>query len=356
MTGCNGFLGASLAPPRDSDSNARVTWLLPVRNGMPYLTEALASIEAQSYRPWEILAWDNGSSDGTVEELNRWIPERLPGRVVADRPMALGDARAQLVVESPTDLCAWIDADDVNEPCRLDLQVRFMAAHPEVAAVGGQLEIVDHEGNVIGTHGRFALDDHEIVSDMLDGPGMAQPAVLFRRSAVLAVGNYRHVGSVHVEDYDMWLRLATRAKLANIDQIVLKYRVHERSTTVTSERQGTLRPAGLALFADHAPSLYGCSTSDAYLLSRRRHPFALPTLIRMARHLRKRSGVAPLRTLRSGRFGQKAQQLLAPWDAPTRWALFVLRLRPRRFLRHSRHATAARAGRIGVGVSSRAVD
>jgi glycosyltransferase involved in cell wall biosynthesis len=53
--------------PAATPADPPVTWLLAVRNGMPFLPETLASIEAQTYRDWQVLAWDNGSADGTVE-------------------------------------------------------------------------------------------------------------------------------------------------------------------------------------------------------------------------------------------------------------------------------------------------
>ncbi|HSK21317.1 MAG TPA: glycosyltransferase [Longimicrobiales bacterium] len=320
---------------------------------MPYLRETLASIEAQTCRGWQILAWDNGSVDGTVEELNRWIPERLPGKIVTDRPASLGDARAQLVLEAPTELCAWIDADDINAPNRLELQLNFLAANPAVAAVGGQLTVVDAAGRMLPGI-RFALEDHAIVTDMLNGPGLAQPSVLFRRSAVLAVGNYRHVGAVNVEDYDLWLRLAVRYQLANVEESVLRYRVHERSTTVMSERQGRMRKAVMERFAEHAPALYGCTAGEARLLSRRRHPFALPVLIRVARHLRRRSGTSAWATLRSPRFCHGAGRLLAPWDAPTRLALRVLQRRPTLLLRDVGRAASTASRRMLDHVAGRA--
>ena len=84
----------------------RVTWLLPIKDGMPFLPETLASIEAQTYQDWEVLAWDNGSTDGTIQELKRWIPSRLPGRVVTDCPLGLGLSLAQMVLRADTELCA----------------------------------------------------------------------------------------------------------------------------------------------------------------------------------------------------------------------------------------------------------
>jgi hypothetical protein len=306
----------------------QVTWLLAVRNGMPHLSETLASIEAQTYLHWQVLAWDNGSDDGTVEELRRWIPERLPGKIVDNRPMPLGESRAHLVQEATTELCAWIDADDINIPHRLELQVSFITAHPGVAAVGGQLTTIDAAGQEVASSGRFALADHDIVCDMLDGPGMAQPAVLFRRSAVLAVGNYRNVGPVNVEDYDLWLRLAARYQLANLRERIIKYRVHDGGSTVIAEREGQLQAATMARFAEHAPVLYGCPKRAAKLLSLREHPFALPPLLKIARHLEGRSGVSMLRTLRASKFTNGANTLLAPGDRLTRSALRLFRMRP----------------------------
>src|SRR5258708_4609867 len=95
--------------PVDGD----VTWLLPVRNAMPFLPQALAGIAAQSCRGATVLAWDNGSTDGSVEVLREWIPARLPGRVEWARPLPLGLCRAEMVRLATTEYCACADADDV---------------------------------------------------------------------------------------------------------------------------------------------------------------------------------------------------------------------------------------------------
>jgi glycosyltransferase involved in cell wall biosynthesis len=320
---------------------------------MPFLPRTLESIRAQTYGSWRVLAWDNGSTDGTAGELRRWIPDRLPGRVITGRPLPLAESRAALVLESPTELCAWIDADDLNAPERLELQVRFLVANPDVAAVGGQIRAIVEDGTLSGRTRSFAIDDHEIVSDMLDGPGLAQPAVLFRRSAVLSVGNYRNVGPVNVEDYDLWLRLAAVFRLANLPEVVLDYRVHEGSTTVRARRTGALHAAVRDRFAIHAPDLFGCSDREARLLAANRHPFALPVLIRMAHHLRERSGRSAWRSLRSGRFGQKALALLWFGDLLTFTTLAAMRARPRRQFRSLTRATLARSLRA-LGLSGRA--
>jgi glycosyltransferase involved in cell wall biosynthesis len=77
--------------------SCRLTVILPVLNAMPYLTEALASLEAQTFRDFEVCLWDNGSTDGSLEEARRWIPGRLKGRVVADRPLPLHECFARML-------------------------------------------------------------------------------------------------------------------------------------------------------------------------------------------------------------------------------------------------------------------
>ena len=126
----------------------RVTWLIPVLNGMPYLPETLASIEAQTYKNWEVLVWDNGSTDGTLEELAKWIPDRLPGKIFTGEPHGVGGSLKRLVEECQTEFCARIDADDINFPERLEKQVAFLQAHPEVAILGSQMKYIDGNGNI----------------------------------------------------------------------------------------------------------------------------------------------------------------------------------------------------------------
>src|SRR4051812_48373516 len=115
--------------------NYNVTWLLPVRNGMPYLPMTLASIARQTYQNFTVIAWDNGSNDGTLEVLHQWIGPKLPGVLVTDRARGLGASMAAMVEMARTELCAVIHADDINIESRLDRQVSFMTDHPKAILV-----------------------------------------------------------------------------------------------------------------------------------------------------------------------------------------------------------------------------
>ena len=91
---------------------------MAVKNGMPYLPETLASIEAQTYRDWEIVVWDNGSTDGTLDELRRWIPSRLAGRVIYGNPLSLGTSLAKLVETARSNMNRKPAPERPHDDCR----------------------------------------------------------------------------------------------------------------------------------------------------------------------------------------------------------------------------------------------
>ena len=305
----------------------RVTWLLPVKNGMPFLPETLASIEAQTYRDWEILAWDNGSTDRTVEELQKWIPSRLPGRVITGQPLSLANSLAEMVKQCKTEFCARIDADDVNVPERLSTQVAFLLAHSEVAVVGSQINRLDKHGVNQGRDIPLPVYHDDIVLFMLASCGLSHPTVLFRRSAVLQVGNYREsVG--HAEDYDLWLRVAVHHRLANFPMPLLYYRVHDKSCTQIAysqkESKDRLANEWNECVCSIAPRLYGCSESEARLLRTRRHPCAIRLLYQITQHLQHSQNRKLLDILRSEFFFITARRLVPLKDVISLIALVAL--------------------------------
>lgn len=332
-----------------------VTWLLPVKNGMPYLPETLASIAAQTYREGQVLAWDNGSTDGTVEELRRWIPACLPGRVVTERPMGLGASLAAMIETCETEFCARIDADDVNQPERLERQVAFLREHPEVAAVGTWTTRLDASGADLGPLHRFPTQHEDIVHHLLFANALAHPTVLLRRAAVLEVGNYYDLSPV--EDYDLWLRMAAaRFRLANLNEYLVRYRIHAQSTTQRALAQNRLANALVGRLALHAPALYGLSEEEMQRLSERRSVFAFAALNRLAHHLQQTQPDTSGSRWNSETFLAACRYLVGKSDVLTRLALAARSAKPateipRETLRIGRDvAVAVGAGRLLSGV------
>ena len=207
-----------------------VTWLLPVRNGMPYLTATLHSIAHQTYRNHKIIAWDNGSGDGTVDELHRWIPSKIPGVVISNRPRRLGPSLAAMVEMADTELCARMDGDDLNVLDRLEQQVSFLQSHPSVGVLGGQLELIDeHDRKIDDDTWGYPARDADIRWTLRWRNQLAHNAVLFRRSVILAAGNYRDYQPY--EDFDLWQRAANHTEMRNFPHVLVRYRRITSSST-----------------------------------------------------------------------------------------------------------------------------
>jgi glycosyltransferase involved in cell wall biosynthesis len=213
----DGMNGKGAAPPR-------VSVVLPVYNGEPFLTQAIDSVLAQSFRDFELIAIDDGSTDASGEILDRFA--RADSRVAA-----LHQANAGMVAAlnrglslARGELIARMDQDDVAHPERFARQVAFLVAHPHVAVVGSAVTLIDEAGKRIrdvdypGTH--------EAISEFLErGSPLAHPTVMMHRDAVRGVGGYR-AAYRYAEDYDLWLRMAERCRIANLPDRLLRYRDH----------------------------------------------------------------------------------------------------------------------------------
>ena len=212
---------------------------------MPFLRETLQSIAAQTYRDHSLLVWNDASDDGTLEELEAWIPSRIPGRIITGACFKLGINLAALVAEAKTELCARIDADDVNEPLRLERQVAYMLAHPEVVALGTQVKLIDAEGRPIQSKWICPCEDAEARWLTRWQSPLAHPSVMFRRSAVLCAGNYH---DFHPEDCEFWIRLCPFGEIYSLAEQLVQYRRHNTSLSAGHDDyyEGQLRTARAA--------------------------------------------------------------------------------------------------------------
>ena len=210
-------------------STPDVTWIMPVKNGKPYVRATLESVAAQQYGPHRIIAWDNGSSDGTQDELLAWIPSRIAGEVILDRPLPLGRCRAALVERAKSEFIACIDADDLADPRRLTVQIAYLVARPDLVALGCIPEIIDEAGAELDAW-YYPESDAEIRWRSNWQTSLNASSVVFRRSAVLRAGNYRDID--FGEDLDLWMRLTALGRIENIGERLVKYRRHTQNTSV----------------------------------------------------------------------------------------------------------------------------
>jgi glycosyltransferase involved in cell wall biosynthesis len=201
----------------------RVTVVMAAYNAGRFLRYAIDSILCQSFSDFEVLLIDDGSTDDTRAIVQSYRDARL--RLLGnDRNRGVVYTRNRGLELADGAYVAPMDADDVAHHERLERQVAFLDSHPDIAMVGTWVNMIDEQGNPFLIL-RSPTDSQTIYETLLDYNTFFHSSVMFRKHAVLAVGGYR--GSADLaQDWDLWLRLSEQYALANLDEVLLDYRVH----------------------------------------------------------------------------------------------------------------------------------
>ena len=204
-----------------------------MHNGGRYIATAIESVLAQTYRDFEIVLVDDGSTDGSADEVQRrFAGERLT--IIRQPQQTLRVARPEVVHHSRGDLIAFLDHDDVWMPEKLERQVALARASG-AALLFSDCLIIDSDGRTIGRlsdqfdlasidpkHGHRELLRH--------GNFIGYSTAMVRADAMRAVGGFASRYQ-YVSDYDLWLRLARRYDLAYTPEPLAGYRVHPTQFT-----------------------------------------------------------------------------------------------------------------------------
>lgn len=213
----------------------KVSVLMAVYNAEKYLPEAVDSILGQSFTDFECLIVDDGSTDHSLEIINSYRDPRIE---VVRNPRNLGLTRT---LNRGLDLArgeyiARMDSDDVSLPERLDRQVAYLDAHPQVGVCGTWAKDIDSRGVVTGV--RETPVGKDLEREYWRPSPIIHPSAMIRRSHL---GRLRYDERIpYAQDFDLWLRIRAEHKLGNLPKHLLLYRVHRESITF-SRRDDQLR-------------------------------------------------------------------------------------------------------------------
>lgn len=211
-----------------------VSIVMAVHNGERYLSEAVDSIVNQSFRDFEFIIVDDGSSDGSPSLLEAYAKCDNRIRIITQANQGLAVALNNGIRIAQGKLIARMDADDISYPIRLGQQVSFLRRNPEVICCGTQVRLIDHDGDVIGLWSRpFASE--LIQSRLLAGEGglIVHPTMMIRKESLMRLGLYDE-RYTRGQDFDLLLRLSEIGRLANLDQILLDWRQHPSNASATA--------------------------------------------------------------------------------------------------------------------------
>ena len=226
-----------------------VTVITPAYNASKHIAEAIESILVQTCSDFEYVLIDDGSSDDTFARIMEYAKQDRRIRPFRNGSnLGVGATRNIGLCHTVGQFVAWLDADDIALPLRLERQSRFLRDNPEIGAVGGFLECFASSGRTsIRT---YSSDDASLRRKILRYSPISHGAAMFRATAYDKVGKYR--SDLIAEDLDMLLRLGKYYKYANLQEVVLRYR--ETPSSLTSRQLNRLQRETYALRRCYAQS------------------------------------------------------------------------------------------------------
>jgi len=209
-----------------------VSVVMSVHNGMAYLSEAVESILEQTFRDFEFIVVDDGSTDDSHRLLKRYAAEDARMLVIRqEKNSGVAEARNQAIARARGEFIASQDADDISLPERLEAQVAYLRQHPAVGLLGTWPEFVDAEAKPLEAARYPRISDNAgLQAQLLDTNCFCAGTVMVRRHLLETVGGYDQ-GLAPSEDYDLWLRLAEVTRLANVPRALYLYRQHPGSAS-----------------------------------------------------------------------------------------------------------------------------
>lgn len=273
-------------------ANPLISIVMNCYNGEKYLREAIDSVRSQTYPHWELVFWDNRSTDGSAAIAKSYQDNRIR-YVLAPQHTTLGGARRLAVNECQGDFISFLDTDDIYLPENLGRKLEFIERESAAVVYGGVIYIDED-----GAERRRRLPRHR--SGMILGAMLRQfetdvPTMMIRRATLQETNlnfDERIFGS---EEYDLLLLLAATHRFAVVREYLSKLRHHRSSLTYSvMDKWSADRLLTLAKLKERHPgieSLHRAAFREAYA---RAHYYHTRWLVREGRVVEARAVLAPL--------------------------------------------------------------
>jgi len=215
--------------------------VMPVFNAEKYLRPAVESILTQSFTGWELIAVNDGSTDSSRRILEEYAVRDRRIRIF-DMPRNSGVTAALNygLLVSRSEYVARMDADDISDPSRFFWQQKYLDEHRDVMVVGTNFCSMNEDLTKCIWVNDLPKEPEDVRKALLESCCIGHPTVMMRRRIIEILGGYS-TSPDHkaVEDYELWLRISQKYKIANIGQSLLTYRHHD--SQVSSRLEGEQR-------------------------------------------------------------------------------------------------------------------
>lgn len=210
----------------------RVSVVIPAWNAAVFIEKTLSAVAAQTYRDFEVVVVDDGSTDDTKIVVDDFFRKtRLRGLCIKQDNKKIAAARNTGIRAAEAGLISFLDHDDIWFPEKLAKVMVEFEAHPDI-------DLVCHQENVV-KNGLFVrvTRNGPLVENMyehllFEGNGLSPSAVVVKKKKLLEAGLFREEPEFNtVEDYDLWMRLAKISRMRFLDEVLGEYQLVERGAS-----------------------------------------------------------------------------------------------------------------------------
>lgn len=205
----------------------KVSVILPVYNCDQYIFETIQSVLNQTFADFELLIVDDCSTDKTVAIIKQFDDDRIQ-LILKEKNTGYTDSLNYAVSIAKGQYIARMDGDDICVSTRFEKQVAFLDANPTIILCGSAIQIIGTDAIL-----RHPSNHEAIKVKLCFGTSFYHPSVMGRVEVFQA--NPYDKKYEPAEDYDLWTRLVFQGELANLEEVLLLYRVHENQ--VSNERK-----------------------------------------------------------------------------------------------------------------------
>ncbi len=212
--------------------NPIISVVLPIYNGEKYLGEAIQSILNQTFTDFELLIIDDCSKDNGLEIAQSYKDPRI--RILKnEKNLGLALSIDRGIQESRGQFIARMDQDDIALRQRFARQILYLENHRDIDIVGTWATTI---GEKTGVKIRRPTNPDEVKASLLFRTSLIHPTIMIRKSFLekngVRYGHFENNTVGFIEDYDFYTRAIQFGKLANISEVLLKYRKHSAQTSV----------------------------------------------------------------------------------------------------------------------------
>lgn len=211
----------------------KVTVLMTVYNNEKYLQTAIFSILNQTYKDFELIIINDGSTDDTEKIILSFKDSRIR-YIQNNKNIGISKSLNKGIKLSKGKYVARMDGDDICHPTRLAKQVLFLDTHQDHGLLGSWYYIIDYNGALISVQ-RNSTEDAELKLSMIFSNQFLQSSILIKTDLIKEL-MYDEKLEV-CEDYDLWLRCLDKTSVTNFPEELLTYRWHGSNTCITKQKK-----------------------------------------------------------------------------------------------------------------------